>query len=528
MLNIGNNKLLNINLNKTYDSKYLNEFDRSQSLNVNINNNNLNNFPNTENKSGHLKIDNLKNRFNQINKNNNFLNKYNNLGIVKNNLKGNSIEQSRFSNLFDKSNMNIYNYNNYKNKFNSNNLGFIPPYSNFNSELGYKNKFIPNNTYNNITNLNNINFPYNLNEFNTSINNYINNTNNNPMEIINLKNEYIYNNLDINKNINIVQNSPNNSLTSLLSNKEGINQIKNLLNKSSYNNDLIRKIILSLKEENGLHKIFENLYGNYFIQDLFPKMNSDLIQLTIDLVSNEFVNIAKTPSGTHCLQKLLEYVNNGEMEISIIKAIRFREKEMAFDEYATYVLQKIILIIPDTKRIRLNNLIIENTKELSLNSNSVFILKKFISTITIKENKKKVIEAIKKNFLIISQSPYGNYVIQYLFEVWPLKECEVIINEIIDKATNLATQRYSANIILKSLEIFDIHYKEKLIYSLCFSSNISDLINNKYSYYTINKSIIFMDDSIKNKFVAYLSQNMKNESYKDKNLINKIICLLKD
>ena len=525
MLNIGNNNLLNIKLENTYDNKYLNEFDNSQSLNVNINNKNLNNFPIRENKSGHLNIDNLKNNINQANQNNKFLNKYNKLGVnnMKNNFIRNCIEQSRFSNLFDKSN--IYNYNNYSNKYNDTNLNFFP-YSSFNTEYEYKNNIFFNNPYNNTANLNYNIYPYNLNEFNNSANNYINNSKNNPKEIVNLKNEYI--NKDINININTIKNSPKKSLTSLLCNKEGISQIKNLLNNNNYNNDLIRKLILSLKEENGLHLIFENIYGNYFIQDLFPKMNNDLIELTIDLVSSEFVNLAKTPSGTHCLQKLLDYVNNGEMEISIIKAIRYREKEMAFDEYATYVLQKIISIIPDTKRIRLNNLIIGIFKELALNSNSVFILKKFISTNTIKENKNKIIDAIKKNFLIISQSPYGNYVIQYLFEVWPMKECEIIINEIIDKAINLATQRYSANIILKSLEFLDNPYKQKLIYTLCFSSNILDLLNNKYSYYTINKAIIFMDNSTKNKFVNYLSQNMKNVSYKDKNLVDKIISLIKN
>ena len=121
------------------------------------------------------------------------------------------------------------------------------------------------------------------------------------------------------------------------------------------------------------------------------------------------------------------------MEISCIKDIKFKKKEMAFDEYATYVLQKIISIIPDNKRIRLNSIIIENAKELSLNANSVFVLKKFIITNTIEENKKRLINAIKKHFLIISQNPFGNYVIQYLLEVWTIKDCELIINEIFNK-----------------------------------------------------------------------------------------------
>ena len=290
--------------------------------------------------------------------------------------------------------------------------------------------------------------------------------------------------------------------------------------------NLIRKIILALNEENGLHTVFKNIYGNYFIQDLFQKMNKDLIQLTIDLISSEFVNIAKTPSGTHSLQSLLNYINNSEMEISIIKAIKFKEKEMAFDEYATYVLQKIISIIPDNKRIRLNSIIIENAKELSLNANSVFVLKKFIITNTIEENKKRLINAIKKHFLIISQNPFGNYVIQYLLEVWTIKDCELIINEIFNKIIELSSERFSANIIIYVLKYFNNNYKKKLISILCFSTNIINLLKNKYSFYVINKTVNYMDKNIKAKFKLYLEKKMENTSSKEMKLLKEIIALI--
>ena len=98
--------------------------------------------------------------------------------------------------------------------------------------------------------------------------------------------------------------------------------MRNLFLKNPNDISLIRKIILALNKENGLHTVFINIYGNYFIQDLFQKMNKDLIQLTVELISSEFVNIAKSPSGTHSLQSLLNYVNNSEIEISIVKAIK--------------------------------------------------------------------------------------------------------------------------------------------------------------------------------------------------------------
>ena len=214
------------------------------------------------------------------------------------------------------------------------------------------------------------------------------------------------------------------------------------------------------------------------------------------------------------------------MEISIIKAIKYKEKEMAFDEYATYVLQKIISIIPDNKRIRLNNIIIENAKELSLNANSVFVLKKFIMTNTIEENKKRLINAIKKHFLLISQNPFGNYVIQYLFEVWTIRDCELIVNEIFNKVIELSTDRFSANIVIYALKFFNNTYKKKLISILCFSINIINLLKNKYSFYIINRTVNYMDKNTKIKFKLYLEKKMENTSVKEMKLIKEIIILI--
>ena len=379
----------------------------------------------------------------------------------------------------------------------------------------------------------------NLNNMNQNNNNYINFNNNlnldinkkipyNNPETININSNRIYpnNNNNINSIIN-TSNISNKNFTSLLCNKNDINIIKSLLIKNQYNIDLIRKIILMLNEENGLYIVFKNIYGNYFIQELFQKMNDGLIQLTIDLINSEFVNIAKSPYGTHALQELLNHINSAEMEKEIIKAIKYKEKEMAFDDNATYVLQKIIAIIPDKKRVRLNFLLIDNTKDLSLNANSVFVLKKFISTNTIEDNKKKFLYELKKNFLIISQNPFGNYVIQYIFDVWSMMDCEIIVNEIFGKVIDLSCQRFSSNIIKKSLNIFSNDYKVKLINIICFSPKFLILLKNKYGNFIVNKAVDNMDNGTKTKLKLYLTNHMKNNSKKDNMLISQIISLLK-
>ena len=462
----------------------------------------------------------VENGNNYINQNNSFLNNVNinnykmnhisnmrNINNINKNFVKNRIEPNRLEvNL----NLNDFIQNKFLNKdlnFHSNNNVFLNNY--YKDDVLYpnlnSNKYI--NFFDN-DDINNINTQIKLINFAKTYNNILNND---------VNNIYNINTTNIHKF----------SLTSLLCSKKGINDIKNIIRNNPDNYDFIRKIILALNKENGLHIVFKNIYGNYFIQDLFEIMSKDLIQLTFELISSEFVNIAKSPSGTHCLQNLLNYMDNSEIEIIVIKAIKYKEKEMAFDNNATYVLQKIIANIPDKKRTRLNNIIIENLREFSLNANSVLVLEKLISTNTIEENKKKIINIIKKNFLVIAQNPFGNYVIQYLFEVWSLKDCQPIANEIINKVIALSIERFSANIIIKSLKLFNKEYKKKLFFTLCFSSNIVNLLKNKYCYYVINKAIYFMDKDTKDKFKTFLTQNMNNiSSPKEKKLINEIIILL--
>ena len=444
-----------------------------------------------------------------INKNNLFYsnNVIHNVSInsVNNNNK-NIIKTNNYqNNLFE--NTNYYNFNNY-----SNNI--------VNEDLNLKNN--KNLLFNNEVFANDISSIYNI--YTNNYNNYFTNNINNQIKLINFAK--LSNN--INENVNKMKslNNEKNSLTFVLCSKKGINEMRNLISNNPNDINLIRKIILILNEENGLHTVFKNIYGNYFIQDLFQKMNKDLILLTVELISSEFVNIAKTPSGTHSLQSLLNYISNSEMEISIIKAIKYKEKEMAFNEYATYVLQKIIAIIPDHKRVRLNNIIIENAKELSLNANSVFVLKKFIITNTIEENKKRLMNAIKKHFLIISQNPFGNYVIQYLLEVWTIKDCELIVNEIFNKVIELSSERFSANIVIYALKCFNNNFKKKLISILCFSVNIINLLKNKYSFYVINKTVNYMDKITKTKFKLYLEKKSENISSKEMNMTKEIITLI--
>ena len=73
--------------------------------------------------------------------------------------------------------------------------------------------------------------------------------------------------------------------------------------------------------------------------------------------------------------------------------------------------------VEESKRPKINSILLENFKELALNANGICVLKKFISTIKSETNKEEIYKKILKDVLEIIKNPFGNYIVQMIVEV---------------------------------------------------------------------------------------------------------------
>lgn len=76
----------------------------------------------------------------------------------------------------------------------------------------------------------------------------------------------------------------------------------------------------------------------------------------------------------------------------------------------------------EEKRAPLNSMIIENIKDLVMNSNGICVVKRLITTNESEENKMKIYKHLCDECLEIIQSPFGNYAIQCCIEVIKFKK----------------------------------------------------------------------------------------------------------
>ena len=404
-----------------------------------------------------------------------------------------------------------------------------------------KNNNIINNNLNDYNQNQNINFP---NMIENKIRNFQNNNNNKSSEMnYNFakkeKQFNLYNNntKDLNEiNFKNDNNQEQNDfldyikqikmpLTNYLTTKRGICEMENYLNMTM-NKDI--NLLLQLLNKDGLTQLMKNKFGNYFIQDIIRKANYDQIKLILILISVNFIEISQNIPGTYVIQRLLDKINKFDLRIFVLKLIKNRELEMAFNNNATYVLQKIIEKVPDNERINLNEIIINNTYFLSLNPDCVFIVEKFIDTITIKQNKIRIQNIIFLHCLQLANNPYGNYLIQYILKVWKNEEIHNIHNIIIENSHYMIQQRYASNVIEKCLELFNDINRKRLIRNICLGGYILDVIKNQYGHCVLNKTIKYIDEDIKIEIENILNKKMSEMNKKEKSKSKKFISLLKN
>lgn len=526
--NILNKNIFNIYKNNNTFSNDFNNFNNiiSQIQNnneLNINNNYKNNFVFSLNQNF------IENQINIIQYNNKINNIIPCLNQIKNKNFTNNIRINNFHS--------INNINNISSIYNNNII--INPQkmniSNLNNNINYYNSL---NKINNIKNEKQI--QNNLNSINIIQNNNIkNNMNNNNFIKDNLNNSF--NNKTINSNSNENKLSKDNELgknytedfmkfintlsiplVNFLCSSKGTLEIQKKLGKS---NNECKMLLIQLLNKEGLPIIMKNTYGNYFFQQLIKGAEDIIISLIISYITTSFIEISKDSCGTFSIQALLNEISSIEDELEILNCIKNHEIEMAFNKNATYVLQKIVLLFPDIHRIYLNEIILNNFKELCLDCNGICLIKNFIKTNTLVNNKKRINEEIIKNFVILAESPFGNYGIQYLMENWNKTELNDIKKKIIENIYKLSIQQFSSNVVEKGIEIFDDESREKIIKKLCFEGNFIILLKNKFGRFVLNKAINYMKLNLKNEFEIYLLNNINNNSYchKDKNKVKKFI-----
>ena len=234
------------------------------------------------------------------------------------------------------------------------------------------------------------------------------------------------------------------------------------------------------------------------------------------LIALIFCNISKNNCGAHATQFIIGAAQSQQEKKMIAECIQSHELDLSYNTEGTHVIQKILSCFNEDERVELNNVLCDknNLSALCQDAKGICVIKKLILGTKDINNKIKIVEGVLNNCVEIALSPYGNYIIQIIFEEWDVDICLKLIEACIENAFILSCQKYSSNIIVKIMELYLNEGKKENKYNLgqklkdifFDEKNIGDLYNNKYGRLLLNKI---------SKFITSDEKDILEKKFKD-------------
>ena len=171
----------------------------------------------------------------------------------------------------------------------------------------------------------------------------------------------------------------------------------------------------------------------------------------------------------------------------------------AFNENGTYVIQKLIVHIPEKFRKDFNLTFVKYIYILATDKYGVCTVIKFFKYTKNEIIEKHILNLILSNFVNISQNQYGNYLVQNILEQWWNSNKGLYLKKIcIDKFHILAAKNFSSYVCDMFLKLSDIEDKKELMPNLISFKNVNLFNCNNISKIIINKLKKDLNNSLSN------------------------------
>ena len=249
-------------------------------------------------------------------------------------------------------------------------------------------------------------------------------------------------------------------------------------------------IDLIIKEMSGtFSEKIKNKNGNYFCSDLFKVCDTNQRITILEEIKNTLCDDCIDEYGTHPIQNLVELASSEEEYKLILFSFKDYNKILnaSLNPNGSYVIQKIIVHIPEQLRLDFNAILIKYLSVLAMDMYGVCTVKKFIGYTKNELHKKQILNIILTNFISISENQYGNYLIQYILEYWWDSKEGLFLKKIcISKFHILALNHFSSYICDLFIKLSSVEDKEILMSSLIKNNTIA-LLNNNHGNFIKNK-----------------------------------------
>ena len=291
---------------------------------------------------------------------------------------------------------------------------------------------------------------------------------------------------------------------------------------------LLETYIPNLKETNLIvNIILKNIlemmcdyYGNYFLQKFFPFCSKYERLMILKKIKPNFLFLSNNISGNHCLQRLILLIDSVDEENIILEFIEnVNLASLCYNANSCHVLEKIIKIIPEDKREKINTFVINNIYNLSMDPNGIYIIREFIRKTENVINKCSIALMLEIQTQKLIDDQYGNFVIQEAIIKLGEKYCSKILKKIRSNLLYISLEKFSSNVVDCVVKFYyntDLKVFYEIINKIFMNQYIlSEMLKNKYATFVIENclNIVFVISKVEHHEKEFVELRHKINKY---------------
>jgi hypothetical protein len=284
-----------------------------------------------------------------------------------------------------------------------------------------------------------------------------------------------------------------------------------ILQKKLDENPQIAVDVIYPKIRDHIKELSNDQFGNYFVQKIIEYITNEQLE---DLLTNKIATIFRELSlnqhGTRVIQKIFEKIINNEQLLSFFKLILTPNlKDFIVDANATHIIIKYVSLIQSPGNDFIIEFLAKNIYEIATQKHSCCSLQKCIE-FSNPQQKRYLLLAVANNSYGLFMDQFGNYVVQFAVSACDYEINRIIVINFLRDFQKFSSQKYSSNVIEKSLDCCDDETKQMIVEKLCEQKLVSSLLFDMYGNYVLQKTMMLAKEPYRMKFIQMVGPYLEN------------------
>lgn len=270
----------------------------------------------------------------------------------------------------------------------------------------------------------------------------------------------------------------------------------------------VQKIFIEIIDH--IIELMTDPFGNYLVQKLLEVCNEDQrMQILRAITSNqgELVNISLNMHGTRAVQKLIETLKTTEQVSMVISSLKPGVVTLIKDLNGNHVVQRCLQCLINEDSQFLFDAAAAHCVEIATHRHGCCVLQRCVDFSSGAQQNRLVAE-IAANALVLSQDPFGNYVVQYILDLKILWATEDVMEQLEGHYAHLSMQKFSSNVVEKCLKLAEEEKRAEIIRELINTSRLGQLLQDPYANYVVQSALNASKGALHSAFVEAIRPHL--------------------